>query len=447
MTNMTTHPATTGQRQQGPAWFEQLREQGRVAFERMGMPTNKLESWRFTSLRAIENTTFASPGTVEIAVTSDELARFVIEDLDAARAVFVDGVLRPELSDLGGLGEAIVLPLSEAIHRHADILQPRLGSLVGEPEDGLAALNQARMDDGLVIIVPDGVQIERAIEILSVSTAAGDEPIGWHPRHIVIAGKGSLVRVLEHSVSLRDDDQSIAQSSVSALTNSITEVFADEDAKVEHYVLERDARSAVNISTLAMLQQTRSDVHSHTVLLGGGIVRNNVQPTLAGTESHCLINGLYVGDGEQHLDNAMRVRHSAPNCKSRQYYKGIMNGRSRGVFTGRIIVDKAGQQTDAVQSNRNMLLSDDARVNARPQLEIYADDVKCTHGATTGRVDDEAVFYFRSRGLSEPVARAMLIYAFAAEGFDRMDLVPVRRLLAREMIAKLPKAQGLSIEV
>lgn len=436
MSQLLTTPDTAPS--QAPAWLAELRAAGADAASTLGLPTPKLESWRFTDLAPLESIDFASPSAEAPTLDAAQLAPFAIEDLEVARIVFVDGVYSTALSDTAGLEPAKVAPLSKAVRSCEADLKGRLGSLMSEPADGLEALNQSRMDDGVALIVPDGAQIERPLEILCVSTGQG-KPVAWHPRHIVIAGKGALVRVLEHSVALTNDAVS--------LTNSATEVFADEDAKVEHYFLERDSAEAFNVSTLAIHQATRSDVHSHTVLLGGRIVRNNVHPTLAGTKAHCLINGLYVGDDEQLLDNAMRVRHDAPGCDSRQHYKGIMNGKSRGVFTGRIIVDNAGQQTDAVQSSRAMLLSDDARATARPQLEIYADDVKCTHGATTGRVDDEAVFYFRSRGLSEEVARAMLIYAFAAEGFDRMDLVPVRRLLAREMIAKLPEAYGLSIEV
>ncbi|MEM9661061.1 MAG: Fe-S cluster assembly protein SufD [Planctomycetota bacterium] len=438
MTSLLTEPTAAHEGLELPAWLRDLKEAGAAAAASLGLPTTKLESWRFTDLRAIDGIDFAMPAAHQHALSAADLQRFAIEDLEVARAVFVDGAFSESLSDLSGVGPAQVLLLSDAVRQREGDLRDKLGSLMLAPEDGLEALNQSRMDDGIVIIVPDDAVIERPLEILSVCTGQG-EPVAWHPRHVIVAGKRSQVRVLEHSVSLTDD--------AVGLTNSVTEVFADEEAKVEHYFLERDSRSSFNISTLATRQESGSDVHSHTVLLGGRLVRNNVQPTLNGSKAHCLINGLYVGDGEQLLDNAMRVRHAAPDCESRQHYKGIMNGKSRGIFTGRIIVDKAGQQTDAVQSSRAMLLSESARATARPQLEIYADDVKCTHGATTGRVDDDAVFYFMSRGLSEEVARAMLIYAFAAEGFDRMELVPVRRLLAREMIAKLPKAAGLSIEV
>jgi Fe-S cluster assembly protein SufD len=418
-----------------PRWAVEMRENGRARFEKIGLPTMRDEAWRFTNTAPITAVAWAeAPAGESDAI---DIAPFVIPDLDAALAVFIDGRFRADLSDLSGLGEAVVCePLDEAFERPG--VADRLGSLSAAHDDGFTALNDARFAPGLYMEVPAGVAAGRPIHLLSVATR-GDVPIAVHPRSLIVAGKGARVQVIEHYNATSDE--------IVNLNNAVTEVIAADESFVEHYLLERESERGYNISTLLIRQGARSVVHSHTVLLGGSIVRNNVVPTLAGEKAHCLINGLYVAHNEQHLDNQMRVRHAAPNCESRQYYKGIMNDRSRGVFTGRIIVDKAGQGTDAVQTNRNMLLSDDARVNARPQLEIYADDVKCTHGATTGRVDDEAVFYFRSRGLSEEVARAMLIYAFAAEGFDRMQLAPIRRLLAAEMIAKLPMAQGLSIEV
>ncbi len=417
-----------------PQWARELRESARARFDKIGYPSTADERWRFTNVGAITRIEWAADGP-----TSDDinLDPFQIPDLDAALAVFIDGQLRADLSDLSGLGEGVVCePLIEALSRTG--VADRLGAQSATLTDGFTALNDASFGSGLYIEVQEGFAAHRPIHVLSLATS-GDTPIAAHPRNLIVAGKNARVQVIEHYNAVSDE--------IVNLNNAVTEVFADEDAFVEHYLLERESERGYNISTLFIRQGARSVVHSHTVLLGGAIVRNNVVPTLAGEKAHCLINGLYVAHNEQHLDNQMRVRHAAPNCESRQYYKGIMNDKSRGVFTGRIIVDKAGQGTDAIQTNRNMLLSDDARVNARPQLEIYADDVKCTHGATTGRVDDEAVFYFRSRGLSEEVARAMLIYAFAAEGFDRMQLAPVRRLLAAEMIAKLPRAEGLSIEV
>ena len=418
-----------------PQWVMDRRTQAQARFDRIGFPSLRDEAWRFTNTEPITSIDWQE--ACEGDFQPEQLADFQISELDAALVVFVDGLYCADLSDLSGLGEAVVcLPLAQALERAG--VADRLGSLSASHDDGFTALNDAKIGSGLYIEVRAGVESKRPIHVLSVATST-DAPVATHPRVLIVAGERARVQVIEHYNAASDE--------VVNLTNAVTEIIAAEHAFVEHYLLERESERGFNVSTLFIRQEAHSRVHSHTVLLGGSIVRNNVVPTLAGERAHCLINGLYVAHAEQHLDNQMRVRHGAPNCESRQYYKGIMMDRSRGVFTGRIVVDKAGQGTDAIQTNRNMLLSDDARVNARPQLEIFADDVRCTHGATTGRVDDEAVFYFRSRGLSEEVARAMLIYAFAAEGFDRMDLAPVRRLLAGEMIAKLPRAEGLSIEV
>jgi Fe-S cluster assembly protein SufD len=418
-----------------PQWVTEMREQAQARFDRIGFPSLRDEAWRFTNTELITSIDWQDACDSDLA--PDQLAACQIPELDAALVVFVDGLYRADLSDLSGLGEAVTcLPLDQAFDRPG--VAGQLGSLSASHDDGFTALNDAKVGSGLYIEVPADVEAERPIHVLSIATSV-EVPVAAHPRVLIVAGVRARVQVIEHYNATSDE--------IVNLTNAVTEIIAAKHAFVEHYLLERESERGFNVSTLFIRQDAHSRVHSHTVLLGGSIVRNNVVPTLAGERAHCLINGLYVAHDEQHLDNQMRVRHGAPNCESRQYYKGIMMDRSRGVFTGRIVVDKAGQGTDAIQTNRNMLLSDDARVNARPQLEIFADDVRCTHGATTGRVDDEAVFYFRSRGLSEEVARAMLIYAFAAEGFDRMDLAPVRRLLAGEMIAKLPRAEGLSIEV
>ncbi|MBB6429877.1 Fe-S cluster assembly protein SufD [Algisphaera agarilytica] len=425
------------------SWLNPLREAGRIAFNKIGWPGRKNESWRFTDLSELKAHNFVS--AVEDEVLSLEQAQqFAIPELEDVTLVFVNGRYQAHLSDdPAGLGDGITCcTLRKAACEHRAMLEPYIGQLTRDTDDPFTALSNASIEGGVFVHVPKGQAANKPLHILSIATAGSGgtaEPIATHPRNVVVAEQNAELTVIEHYVTLSDD--------AVYLNNAITEVFAAERAKVHHYLLEKESESAYNVSSLYAHLEEEADIRSHTVLLGGKLVRNNVLPTLAGKNAHCLINGLYVGHNEQHLDNAMRVHHAAPDCESRQFYKGILNGKSRGVFTGRIIVDQVAQLTDAVQSNRNMLLSEEARVNARPQLEIYADDVQCTHGCTTGAVDPESVFYFMSRGLSEDVSRAMLIYAFAAEGFDRMELVPVRRLLAREMIAKLPKAYDLSIEV
>jgi Fe-S cluster assembly protein SufD len=204
------------------------------------------------------------------------------------------------------------------------------------------------------------------------------------------------------------------------LSNSVTELVAGENANVAHYMIEREDRTAFNVSTLRIQQERSANVASHSLLLGGGLVRNNVHPVLAGEGGECLINGLFVGNDSQHLDNYMHVEHASPHCSSRQFYNGILDDHAHGVFHGRIVVHKDAQKTDAKQTNRNLLLSDDAQIDTKPQLEIYADDVKCTHGATIGQIEENALFYLRSRGINEIAARRLLLLAFASECLDRM---------------------------
>jgi Fe-S cluster assembly protein SufD len=223
-------------------------------------------------------------------------------------------------------------------------------------------------------------------------------------------------------------------------SNTATELVAGDNANVSHYMIVREGDQAYNFSTLRIQQGRSANVATHSLLLSGGLVRNNVHPVLAGEGSECLINGLFMGNGRQHMDNYMLVEHASPHCDSRQFYNGILNGQSHGVFHGRIIVHKDAQKTDAKQTNRNLLLSDDAQIDTKPQLEIYADDVKCTHGATIGRFDDNALFYLRSRGLAEAAARHVLLLAFANECLDRMNSSQLRDHLEKLVVAGLPEA-------
>jgi Fe-S cluster assembly protein SufD len=238
-----------------------------------------------------------------------------------------------------------------------------------------------------------------------------------HPRNLIVAEDESQVAVIEEYVSL---------SGGVAFSNTATEMVAGESAVVSHYMLEREHPDVFNISTLRIQQARSANVASHSILLGGGLVRNNVHPVLNGEGGNCLINGLFLGDGTQHLDNYMLVEHAQPHCESHQFYNGILDGKAHGVFHGRIIVHKDAQKTDAKQTNRNLLLSDDAQIDTKPQLEIYADDVKCTHGATIGQIEENALFYLRSRGIDERSARKLLLLAFANECLDRMREEPVR---------------------
>ena len=309
-------------------------------------------------------------------------------------------------------------------------LEPHLGRYLNVRLDPFAALNTALFEDGVFIQVPEGVSVEAPIYVLYVTVPA-TMPTMNHPRNLIIAGKSSQVTVVEDYVSLGEGV---------TFSNAATELVAGDNASVSHYMIVREGDQAYNFSTLRIQQGRSANVATHSLLLSGALVRNNVHPVLAGEGSECLINGLFMAKGRQHMDNYMLVEHASPHCDSRQFYNGILNEQSHGVFHGRIIVHKDAQKTDAKQTNRNLLLSDDAQIDTKPQLEIYADDVKCTHGATIGQVDENALFYLRSRGLAEAAARHVLLLAFANECLDRMSSPQVRKHLEKLVMAGLPKA-------
>jgi Fe-S cluster assembly protein SufD len=268
---------------------------------------------------------------------------------------------------------------------------------------------------------------EKPIHLLFVSTE-GDAPAMVHPRNLLLVEQEAQAQIVEEYVSLGGG---------TTLSNGVTELVVAENATVSHYMIEREHPSALNVFTLRIQQNRNANVASHSILLGGGLVRNNVHPVLAGEGGECLINGLFVGNGQQHLDNYMHVEHASPHASSRQFYNGILDGHAHGVFHGRIVVHKDAQKTDAKQTNRNLLLSDDAQIDTKPQLEIYADDVKCTHGATIGQIEENSLFYLRSRGIEEVTARRMLLAAFANECVERMNPGAARRYIDRLLDAHL----------
>jgi Fe-S cluster assembly protein SufD len=268
-----------------------------------------------------------------------------------------------------------------------------------------------------------------------------------HPRNLIVVEENSQATVVEDYVSLCLAADSPGPGNESpAFSNTVTELVAGESAVVSHYMIVRESEQTYNFSTLRIEQARSSNVASHSLLLGGALIRNNVHPVLAGEGAECLINGLFMANGRQHMDNYMLVEHASPHCDSRQFYNGILNGQAHGVFHGRIIVHKDAQKTDAKQTNRNLLLCDDAQIDTKPQLEIYADDVKCTHGATIGQVDETALFYLRSRGLSEVSAKHLLLQAFANECLDRMHPGPVRDHVERLVADWLPETTKFASE-
>ena len=391
-------------------WLRQLRENAFARFCETGFPTTHDEDWRFTNVSAIARTAFSLPQKGTLHLSNRDLNAWRTETT-AAQLIFVDGQFALELSDSSNLPERIVISsLKEQITKQSGTLKAHLGQYLDTHRDSFCALNTAFAEDGAYVHVGRGRVLEAPIHLLFISTAA-DKPRMIHPRNLIIVEDEGQATIIEEYVSL---------GTGIVFCNSATELIAGENATVAHYMMEREHTEAFNVSTLRIQQGRSANVASHSILLGGGLVRNNVHPVLAGEGGECLINGLFVGNGRQHLDNYMHVEHASPHCSSRQFYNGILDGHAHGVFHGRIVVHKDAQKTDAKQTNRNLLLSDNAQIDTKPQLEIYADDVKCTHGATIGQMEENALFYLRSRGIDEASARRLLLLAFAGECLERM---------------------------
>jgi Fe-S cluster assembly protein SufD len=412
--------AFTVRTEQEPTWLRALRECAFACFYEVGFPTIKDEDWRFTNVNAIAQTPFEL-ARKSAAPDADTLEPFRIPGA-ACQLVFINGQFAPDLSDFGSLPQGVqVGSLAQAIVRSSNALESHLGRYVNVERDAFCALNTAFIEDGAYVYLPRRAVLEAPICLLFISIP-GDDPQMTHPRNLIVAEDVTEGSIVEDYVSL---------GSGVFFSNVVTELVAGEGAVISHYLVEREDRQASNISTLRTQQARSANVSSHSVLLGGGLVRNNVHPVLAGTGGECLINGLFIGSGSQHMDNYMLVEHASPHCSSRQFYNGILDGHSHGVFHGRIIVHKDAQKTDAKQTNRNLLISNDAQIDTKPQLEIYADDVKCTHGATIGQVEENALFYMRSRGIDEASANRLLLLAFANECLERMKCAPVREYLRR----------------
>ena len=404
-----------------PPWLRELRANAFARFCEVGFPTLRTEDWRFTNISAISRAKFSLAADRSSQLTADQLQTFQMPEA-VCRLVFVNGHFAPKLSSVASIPGLEVSSLAAQLKTNPAALEPHLGRYLNTERDAFAALNTAFLADGAFIHVRKGVAIEQPIYLLFVSAGNQAEEMN-HPRNLIVAEPGSQVAVIEDYVSL---------DSARGLCNSATELFAGENSNVSHYYIEREHAHAFNISTLRTQQARHANVASHSVLIGGALVRNNVHPVMAGEGADCLINGLFIGRGHQHLDNYMLVEHASAHCSSRQFYNGILDDHAHGVFHGRIIVHKDAQKTDAKQTNRNLLLSDNAQIDTKPQLEIFADDVKCTHGATIGQIEENALFYLRSRGIDESSARQMLLLAFASECLDRM-----KEDAARTFIAKL----------
>lgn len=413
-------------------WVSDLRREGISGFSSLGFPAVSDEEWRFTNLSALSKLSFTVPPADAPELRAETADSFGFAGLECTRLVFVNGLFCRPLSSSEERDGTVVKSLSDALEQNGDLVRPHLAGYADYEKDPFISLNTSYFQDGAFVHVPDGAAPEKPVHVLHVTTGDAGS-LFLNPRNLVVAGKSASASVVEHYVSLSDDVY---------FSNAVTEVVCAENSNVEHYRLEFASKKAFNFLTLRMDQKRDSNVASHSVLCGGAIVRNNVHPVLAGEGSNCDIYGLFVSEGRQHMDNFMRVEHASPRCDSRQFYNGVLDGRSRGVFHGRIIVHEGAEKTDAKQTNRNLLLSDSAQIDTKPQLEIYNDDVKCTHGATIGQMDEEALFYLRSRGVPERNARMVLLRAFTNQTLEHMSVGPVRESMESAVSGWFEKRLG-----
>lgn len=415
-----------------PDWLVQLRAEAVEYFRADGFPTMRQEEWRYTNLRELAATPFALPVQGEARVTRTDVESVAFPVFACSLYVFVDGRYEPKLSALGSGADVHVESLAEAAVREPELLREHLGALVSAKEHPFAALNAAFLGDGAVLRVPRGADVEEPLHVVFLST--GGEPARvTHPRVLVVAEAGSRVRLIQDHVSV---------GGATGFSNAVSEVFVGANAQVDLVLLQRKASDAFHVSNVAARVERDGRFASHTLTLGGRLVRNDLAVTLMGEGADTTLNGLFVGAGKQVIDNHTLVDHAVPHGTSRELYKGILGGDSRGVFRGRVRVRPDAQKTDADQSSRNLLLSRGAEIDTKPQLEIHADDVKCSHGSTIGQLEEDALFYLRSRAIDLARARELLTFGFAREILTGLPVPALAEGLEELLLARLAEATG-----
>jgi len=409
-----------------PAWVRDLRAQALARFAELGIPTTRDEEWRFTNVSPIAETAF------RLAEPAEDAARSLVGRVatpESHRLVVVNGRYAETLSSVEPDAGLVCGSLAEALADAGGGIQAAFGRIATFEDRAFAALNTAFARDGVFLRVRRGAVVERPVHVIYV-TVPGAEPAMAHPRLLALVGANAQARIIESFVGV---------DAAKYLVSAVSEFDVGEDAVVDHYKDQREGSAGFHIGLQATRCGRSAAFVSHAFTLGGEIVRNDVVAVLDGEGVDCTLNGLYLSDGKRLVDNHTLIDHARPHCGSHELYKGILAGESRAVFNGKIIVRPDAQKTDAKQTNRALLLSDTAQINTKPQLEIFADDVKCTHGAAVGQLDEEALFYLVARGLTPQKARDMLIHAFAGDILNRVRIDALREQFEVELFAQLQR--------
>ncbi|HMC54831.1 MAG TPA: Fe-S cluster assembly protein SufD [Gemmatimonadaceae bacterium] len=418
-----------------PSQVNALRTRAMESFASLGFPTTKNEDWHFTSVSPITEHEFTFVAAETGDVQESDITQFAFAD-DWHTAVFVNGRFAQELSSLDDLERGVrFVSLADAWSTAPELAQ-RVGTIVSAPEQhAFTQLNTAFMPDGAIVHVGKDARVLHPIHLVFVTDANAAKTV-MYPRNLIVLERGAKATVVESYVSLSD---------ATYFTNAVTEVSVGDGATLEHIKIQRESRRAFHVGTIEADQARDSHYISFSFSTGGELSRTNIYSNLDGEGCGSTLNGLYMLDGEQHGDHQTRIEHTQPNCFSREVYKGVLDGRSHGVFNGKVYVHPIAQKTDGKQTNNTLLLSKDARVDTKPQLEIFADDVKCTHGATVGRLDEQALFYMKSRGVNAETARRLLVYAFAADVLETIEQPELREALERVTLERFVKTEELSV--
>ncbi len=402
-----------------PAWIRQIRQAAFTKFMENGFPTCSDEGWQHSDVTPLAKISFDTANSKVAALTMDDLVEATFAPVGGSQLVFLNGHFSRELSVVRPLPSGVTIgSLAALLETSPEHVEPRLARYADCTDQAFVALNTAFMQDGGFAYIPRHTIVEEPLHLVFASTAQ-DKPFITYPRNLIVLGEKSQATVVESYIAIRGGVY---------FTNAVTEVVLDKDAHVNHCALQHESSEAFHFMNLAVHQARGSRLSSTSISLGAGLARSEVRALLNAEAIECNLSGLYLANGRQHVDLQTMIDHAKPGSTSRQRYKGILDGKASGVFKGRILVRKDAQKTDAAQTNQNLLLSEDAVVHTTPQLEIFADDVKCKHGTAVGHLDSDALFYLRSRGLGEVAARNLMVYGFASEITNR---IPVRALQVR----------------
>ncbi len=416
---------------QEPRWFRDYREAGMERFVDRGFPSRREEEWRFSDFRALGRTDFLPSAAASVPFRAEDFSLLPFSELGCSRLVLVNGVLRPDLCRLDEAEGVTVTTLQAALRNSPDVVEAHLGRHAEMEKNPFVALNSALNREGFFVRVDPGTAVDSPLYMLHVTTDSS-RPVRTHLRNLVVVGASSELTLVEGYLGAGDNV---------AFTNPVTEVVVGANSTVRHYRLQNESRNGYHVSCNEVYQSRDSHYRTLSIDLGNQLTRNDFRCVLDGEGGLAGIDGLYLLKHRQHLDNYTTLEHVKPNCDSRELFKGVLDERAQGIFRGRIIVHEDAQKTDSKQTNNNLLLSDDSLVNTKPQLEIYADDVKCTHGATIGQLDPEAMFYLRSRGIPKAAARGILIYGFAGEVIARVKVDSLRDQLVEYLTRWLPEGE------